>query len=402
MRRLFLLVAAVILVDTMFYAAIAPLLPEYADDLGLSKTAAGVLSASYAAGTLLASIPAGFAAARLGVRPTMLAGLTLLAGSSAVFAFADDVVILDLARFAQGIGGACAWTAGLTWLIATAPRERRGEVIGAVLAVAIAGFMLGPVLGGVATVVGQGPVFGLVAVVAVVLATRAARTPAASPEEPRPPRAIAAAVLTGPVLVAFWLVALPSILTGSLDVLVPLRLDELGASGVAVGAVFLIAAATEAGLSPRVGAFSDRRGRLLPIRIGLLASAAMAIVLPLPESVVLLGLATVVVVLVMSLLWTPAMALLSDRSEAAGLDLAFGAALVNLAWAGGQVLGGSAGASLAQDTSDGLAYGVVAALFVLTAFTLSRRRGASAFEAAEQPPDGAVELDAVALGQRSE
>jgi MFS family permease len=402
MRRLFLLVAAVILVDTMFYAAIAPLLPEYADDLGLSKTAAGVLSASYAAGTLLASIPAGFAAARLGVRPTMLAGLTLLAGSSAVFAFADDVVILDLARFAQGIGGACAWTAGLTWLIATAPRERRGEVIGAVLAVAIAGFMLGPVLGGVATVVGQGPVFGLVAVVAVVLATRAARTPAANPEEPQPPRAIAAAVLTAPVLVAFWLVALPSILTGALDVLVPLRLDELGASGVAVGAVFLIAAASEAGLSPRVGAFSDRRGRLLPIRIGLLASAAMAIVLPLPETVVLLGLATVVVVLVMSLLWTPAMALLSDRSEAAGLDLAFGAALVNLAWAGGHVLGGSAGSSLAQDTSDGLAYGVVAALFVLTTLALSRRRGASAFEVAEQPRDGRVERDAVALGQRSD
>ena len=68
MRRLFALVAAVILLDTMFYAAIAPLLPTYADDLGLSKTAAGILSASYAAGTLLASIPAGFFAARVGVR----------------------------------------------------------------------------------------------------------------------------------------------------------------------------------------------------------------------------------------------------------------------------------------------------------------------------------------------
>ena len=53
MRRLFLLVGAVILVDTMFYAAITPLLPTYRDELGLSKTAAGVLSASYAAGTLI-------------------------------------------------------------------------------------------------------------------------------------------------------------------------------------------------------------------------------------------------------------------------------------------------------------------------------------------------------------
>ena len=402
MRRLFLLVAAVILVDTMFYAAIAPLLPEYADDLGLSKTAAGILSASYAAGTLLAAIPAGFAAARLGVRPTMLTGLTLLAVSSAAFAFGENVVVLDVARFAQGVGGACAWTAGLTWLMVTAPRERRGEVIGSVLAVAIAGIMLGPVIGGVATVVGPEPVFGAVAVLAVMLAVRASRTPTATPEPPLAPRAIASAVLTAPVLAAFWLVALPSILSGALDVLVPLRLDDLGASGVAVGAVFLVAAGVEAGLSPRIGALSDRRGRLLPIRVGLVASAAMAIVLPLPEAVVPLGLATVIVVLAMSLLWTPAMALLSDRSEAAGLDLAFAAALVNLSWAGGQVLGGSAGPSLAEETSDALAYGLIAGLFVLTWLALARRRGPSALEVSDQLPQEPVQGDPVALAQRSD
>ena len=41
MRRLFPLVAAVVLVDTMFFAAVAPLLPHYSDELGLSKSAAG-------------------------------------------------------------------------------------------------------------------------------------------------------------------------------------------------------------------------------------------------------------------------------------------------------------------------------------------------------------------------
>ena len=144
MRRLFLLVAAVILVDTMFYAAITPLLPEYADDLGLSKTAAGVLSASYAAGTLLAALPSGWLAARIGVRPTMLVGLALLGASSLAFAFGDSVVVLDLARFAEGVGGACAWTGGLAWLLIAAPRERRGELIGSALAAAIVGILLGP------------------------------------------------------------------------------------------------------------------------------------------------------------------------------------------------------------------------------------------------------------------
>ena len=54
MRRLLLLGSTVVFLDVAFYTAITPLLPHYVDDLGLSKGAAGVLSAAYAAGTLFA------------------------------------------------------------------------------------------------------------------------------------------------------------------------------------------------------------------------------------------------------------------------------------------------------------------------------------------------------------
>ena len=149
MRRLFVLVAAVILVDTMFYAAIVPLLPEYADELGLSKTAAGVLSASYAAGTLLAALPSGWLAARIGVRPTMLVGLGAARAARASSSRSPtSIVVLDLARFAQGVGGACAWTGGLAWLLAAGPARAPRRAVGSALAVAIAGLLLGPVIGG--------------------------------------------------------------------------------------------------------------------------------------------------------------------------------------------------------------------------------------------------------------
>jgi MFS family permease len=82
------LVSAIVLVDVMFYSAITPLLPSYADDLDLSKSQAGVLSGAYAAGTMAASIPAGFLAMRWGVRPTLLSGLGLLAISCVAFGFA--------------------------------------------------------------------------------------------------------------------------------------------------------------------------------------------------------------------------------------------------------------------------------------------------------------------------
>src|SRR5688500_5605687 len=183
MRRLFLLVAAVVLVDTMFFAAVAPLLPEYSDEFDLSKTGAGVLTAAYPAGTFAGALPSGWLVARWGVKPTLLLGLSMLGASSLAFAFAERIVLLDGARFVQGFGGACMWAAGMAWLVSASPPERRGELIGSALAAAIVGVLLGPVLGGAATVLSPEAVFSAVSVVAVGLAGWAWSMPAVEPEE---------------------------------------------------------------------------------------------------------------------------------------------------------------------------------------------------------------------------
>src|SRR4051794_24350427 len=114
----------------MFYAAITPLLPDLVDELHLGKNGAGVLAGSYAAGTLLGALPGGWLAARAGVKATVLVGLTLMSFSGLAFAFGSSVVVVDLARFMQGVGGACTWAGGMAWVAGEAPRERRGEGIG--------------------------------------------------------------------------------------------------------------------------------------------------------------------------------------------------------------------------------------------------------------------------------
>jgi len=288
-RRLFLLVAAVVLVDTMFYAAITPLLPTYRDELGLSKTAAGVLSGSYAAGTLLGSLPVGAFVARFGAKRVLLTGLALMSSTSLAFGFADDIVLLDAARFVQGIGGACSWGAGLAWLIGAAPPDRRGELIGAAIAAAIGGVLLGPVLGGAATVASPELVFSFVALLGAGLAVSAFSTPAPPSTERSTARAVVRAMVSRPVAAAFWLAMLPSLYSGTLVVLGPLRLDEVGAGSLAIGGVFLVAALFEGSTSAVVGRISDRRGRRAPIRVGLIAAAALAVVLPLPEAPLLLA-----------------------------------------------------------------------------------------------------------------
>ena len=113
MRRILLLASAVVLVDTLFFAALTPLLPHYAHALGLGKAGAGVLAAAYPVGALVGSIPSGVVAARLGVKPTVLIGVTVVAATTVLFGFGAEAWQLDLARFTQGLASAFSWTGAL-------------------------------------------------------------------------------------------------------------------------------------------------------------------------------------------------------------------------------------------------------------------------------------------------
>ncbi len=377
MRRLFPLLAAIILVDSVFYAAITPLLPGYSHDLGLSKSAAGLLSASYAAGTLVAALPAGWLASRAGGRNTTVIGLALLGATSVAFGFAGDIVLLDTARFFQGVGGACSWAGCLSWLISESPRERRGELIGAVLSAAVVGLLFGPALGAAATEAGTEVVFSGAAILAGGLIAWALVTPAGSVEQASSWTDLTIALRRRPLAVAVWLFAFPALFSGTLNVLVPLRMDELGASAVGIAAVFVAGAAVEAVLSPLLGRLSDRRGRWLPLQVGLVGAGVSAVLLPLTGTAWLLAGTVMATIIVLAFFWAPGGAMVSEAAEAGGLDqgLAFG--VLNLAWAGGQLTGSGAAGALADLTSDAVPYGLLAVLCLVT-LVLARERAPAA------------------------
>jgi MFS family permease len=371
-RRLLLLVGAIVFVDTMFFAALTPLLKHYVDEFDLSKSGAGALAAMYPAGAFVAGIPSGIAAARFGVKPTVLVGLSLLAVTTAAFGLADSALTLDAARFLQGVSSAFSWTGGLAWLVAAAPAGRRGELIGAAFGAAIAGALFGPVLGAVASIVRTDVAFGAVAGLAVLLAAAAAATPAATPERPQPLRALFRALGSRRIRIGVWLTLVPALLFGNLGVLAPLRLSDLGWGAVAIAAVFLTSAALEAAASPVLGRISDRRGRFLPLRAALLASAVVSCLLPWPDRAWMFMICVVCAGLAFGIFWTPAMSMVTDEAESIGLDYGYAFALVNLAWAPGQAGGAALGARVASLTSDKVAYLGLAAVCLVTLAALAQ------------------------------
>src|SRR5436190_9754856 len=226
MRRLLLLVSAIVLVDTSFYAAITPLLPYYADHEHLTKTSAGILSGAYPAGTLVASLPAGALAARFGPRPLLAAGLAMLAVTSIVFGLASSIVVLDLARFVQGVGGAMSWTGGMGWLSGSAPADRRGAMMGTAMAAATGGALMGPVIGTIARGVGTAPTFGAVGVVAFLMLALVLAFPQRDTGAFAGAGSLSTAIRQRSVARGLWIVACTALLFSVINVLLPLRLDR--------------------------------------------------------------------------------------------------------------------------------------------------------------------------------
>ena len=253
MRRLLTLVSATVLLESMFFGVLAPLLPYYEDKFDLSTSALGVLSAVYAFGGFVGAIPSGVLAVRAGVKAAVLTGLAIIVATSIAFGLAESTWVLYVARFGQGVGSSFAWTGGLAWLVASAPKERRGELIGITMGSAIAGALLGPVLGGFASVIGPATAFAVVAAGGIALGAWAWATPAARPaEEPQPLSALRAAPRVREVVSGFWLVSLAAFLLGLISVVAPLRLDELGWGALGISAAFPDLRGDRGGDEPRV------------------------------------------------------------------------------------------------------------------------------------------------------
>ena len=372
MRRLLALTCAIVLVDTIFYGTLTPLVPYFSAEFGLSKSAVGILSGAFGAGVLVGSAPGAYLASRAGVKAAALAGLALMSMTSLAFGLADATWVLVLARFVGGFGSALSWVAAFTWLTASASEERRGELIGIMISAAVFGALLGPVLGSVAATFGLVPAFVAVAAVGVGILVWAAVEAAPEPAGKRPLFATLGMILQRRLTTGLWLIALSPLLFSALAVLVPLELDGFGWGAAAVGAVFLVSALSEAAVHPLLGRWTDRSGYLSPARAGLLASVGILLALPWVGSPWVLGLLVVFAGGAFNATLVPGTALFSRGTEKAGMDQALAFGVTNFAWASGYAVGAPLGGTLADFRGDTLSYLFLTAVCLLSLLLLRR------------------------------
>jgi predicted MFS family arabinose efflux permease len=127
-------------------------------------------------------------------------------------------------------------------------------------------------------------------------------------------------------------------------------------------------------VTPAVGRVSDRRGRIVPLRAGLVATIVLLVCFTVPSTE--LGLALLIVALTTSVgaFWAPAMAMQSDAAETQHLDQALAAALMNLAWAAGVTIGEVGAGAIAKSAGDQLPMLLLAGVCGVTLAALVPRR----------------------------
>lgn len=146
-REIKVLIASAFVIAIGF-GLVAPVLPQFAQSFGVEATAAAVIVSAFAFTRLVFAPAGGSLVERLGERPVYVAGLLVVAVSTAACAFAADYWQLLIFRGLGGIGSTMFTISAMGLIIRLAPAGMRGRVSGAYASAFLLGSIAGPFIGG--------------------------------------------------------------------------------------------------------------------------------------------------------------------------------------------------------------------------------------------------------------
>ena len=332
--------------DILAYSIAVPVLPDLSRRVGASPTTIGFLFAAFGVTLLATSVPIGTLSDRIGRRGPLIAGAAALTASTWLFAVANSLTWLFLARLVQGAADAITWVVGMALIADLYEPDERGRVMGLFMAGTTVGYMLGPSLGGWLYEAGgpRLPFFAVTGLSALcTLGFVWMKTPELSTSGEHATlrqllRVRAVAICACAVMLGGGTLAM-------LEPTLSLYLGEhVGLGPSRIGLVFGASAVIAAILHPIVGRIADRKGGRWLMHAGLVG---MAVMLPalyqistFPRALAINAVFTVAIAAMI----TPSLTYMAEATSQAGVKsfgVAYGA--YNVAWAIGLLVGPSIG-----------------------------------------------------------
>lgn len=280
-------VLALAFVITFGYGLILPSLSLYAVSLGASRSFIGFIVSIYALSQLLAQIPAGRFADRLGRKNFILIGCTGIACAAALNNFASVPTHFFIFQALAGASAGCIFPSLMATLSESARPEDRGKLLGTFSTIFFLGMGLGPFVGGhISTAYGFLASFNLWSVTAILAGIIAAFTFEGTPKktvpkhvgDPVPPKEVKRLVQPGlvPTFMATLVVRARGGFCASFNnSILPLYVAVLfNATPKMIGSLMLVHALGLAFFNIPGGIVSDRVGRKWPAICGSLVATA--------------------------------------------------------------------------------------------------------------------------------
>ena len=332
--------------DIVAYSVCVPVLPDLGRRLGASPTMIGLLFASFGVTLLGVSIPMGAVSDRVGRKLPLVSGMIALAAATVVFAAADSLPLLFVARMVQGAADGVTWVVGFALVADLYGAAERGRVMGYVMSGTSFGLVVGPSIGGWLYEVGGIAVpFAFVAVVALVCAAGfLVIRPVVKVRAPEA-QSIWAVVRVPAVALCGAIVVVAGGTIAMLEPVLPLFFSRhLGLNPARIGLLFGAGAVASAVMPFIYGPMTDRWGGRKLTLVGMALTAAW---MPMLATISSFERALVIIViqwLAIALIVTPSLAYMAEVTSFADRDVyGIGYGVFNTAWGVGLLAGPAAG-----------------------------------------------------------
>ncbi|MGI9253632.1 MAG: MFS transporter, partial [Thermomicrobiales bacterium] len=123
-------------------------LPLFAQGFGVGYELISLAVGAAALGTLVMDVPAGALLGKMGLRPAMIGGSALVAGSTLALAFTQHFPLVIALRLLAGVGTAIWGLSRHAYIAEAIPIAQRGKALSTFGGINRIGLFLGPVLGG--------------------------------------------------------------------------------------------------------------------------------------------------------------------------------------------------------------------------------------------------------------